>query len=201
MRSTHLYLIIALLLLQGCASRPSNPHNLCEIFRENRGWYNDAKDAEDKWGAPLQIPMAFMYQESSFDGNAKPPMRWFLFIPIGRGSSAYGYAQAQTPAWKQYKKETGHWGADRDDFGDATNFIQWYMNKSRKVNGVSKWDPYRQYLNYHEGWTGYAQGSYKNKPWLVQVAKKVDKRAKDYGAQYRSCEKELDRNWLMRMLF
>lgn len=26
----------------------------------------------------------------------------------------------------------------------------WYIQKSQRVNGVSKWDAYGQYLNYHE---------------------------------------------------
>ena len=63
--------------------------------------------------------MAMMYQESSFRHDARPPMDYFLFIPLGRRSSAYGYAQVKDETWDDYKRETGHSWADRDDFGDA----------------------------------------------------------------------------------
>ncbi|MBV1928274.1 MAG: hypothetical protein KUG81_02025, partial [Gammaproteobacteria bacterium] len=79
--------------------------------------------------------------------------------------------------------------------------IFWYMNKTNKKNKVSKWDAYHQYLNYHEGHGGYARGSYKNKAWLKGVAKKVEQRSKNYGAQYGQCKERLDQGWLKRLLF
>ena len=42
------------------------------------------------------------------------------------------------------------------------------MNESRDRNGVSLHDARAQYLNYHEGHTGYARGNYRNKPWLTR---------------------------------
>ena len=48
----------------------------------------------------MHVPLAMMYQESSFKHDAAPPMEYFLgFIPIGRASDAYGYAQAKTMTW------------------------------------------------------------------------------------------------------
>lgn len=67
----------------------------------------------------------------------------------------------------------------------------WYIQKSQRVNGVSKWDAYGQYLNYHEGWGGYRNRSYDAKPWLKNVSQKVQSRASLFGAQYRSCQQEL----------
>lgn len=66
----------------------------------------------------------------------------------------------------------------------------WYIQKSQRVNGVSKWDAYGQYLNYHEGWGGYRNRSYDAKPWLKNVSQKVQSRASLFGAQYRSCQQE-----------
>ncbi len=129
-------------------------------------------------------------------------MRWFLgFIPYGRGSSAYGYAQAQDAAWSDYRREAGSVFSDRKDFDDAIDFIFWYMHKTQQRNGISKWDARNQYLNYHEGHGGYARGTYKNKAWLNRVAAKVDSRSKIYAAQYGQCKQQLDRNWLMRVIF
>jgi len=183
-----------LVLVAGCSTsttRPSRPENLCAIFEEKPDWYEVAQEANGKWGTPLHVTMAMMYQESSFRHDARPPMDYFLFIPLGRRSSAYGYAQAKDETWDDYKRETGHNWADRDDFADAIDFMGWYTWKAQKVNGVSKWDAYNQYLNYHEGWGGYRQGTQNGKPWLLQVARKVEDRAKRYAGQYRTCRDDL----------
>ncbi|MBH3956766.1 hypothetical protein I5R29_29880, partial [Pseudomonas aeruginosa] len=90
-----------LLALAGCATKPpANPDNLCEIFREKPKWHEAALKMQQRWGAPVQVPMAMMYQESSFKHDALPPRYYFLgFIPWGRVSSAYGYAQAKDETW------------------------------------------------------------------------------------------------------
>ncbi|PTB82792.1 hypothetical protein C9986_02225, partial [Pseudidiomarina aestuarii] len=108
-------------ILAGCATAPpEQPDNLCEIFREKRDWYDAAADMRDKWGVPIHIPMAIMYQESSFKHNAVPPRDYLLWIiPWGRVSSAYGYSQAKTPTWEDYQRETDNGWASRDDFDDA----------------------------------------------------------------------------------
>ena len=196
-------LIALAVLLSGCAtSPPKNPENLCSIFEEKRDWYEAAIEARDKWGAPVHVPMAMMYQESSFKYNAAPPMQYFLWIiPIGRASDAYGYAQVKTATWDEYVDATGNWFADREDFDDAIDFMGWFIFKTQKINGVSKWDAYNQYLNYHEGWGGFKNKSYKKKPWLVKVSRKVDSRARRYSSQLKSCEEELNHGWLWRLFF
>tara|TARA_Y100000034_G_C6874773_1_gene399873 strand:- start:1156 stop:1773 length:618 start_codon:yes stop_codon:yes gene_type:complete len=188
-------------VLSGCATAPpKQPDNICKIFEEKEDWYYDARDAQDKWGSPKHVLMAMMYQESSFKHDAAPPMEYFLgFIPIGRASSAYGYSQAKTPTWQDYIRETGNSGADRDDFEDAIDFMAWFVNKTHKVNGISKWDAYAQYLNYHEGWGGYKRGTYRKKKWLMAVANKVKHRAGRYGAQLKKCEADLDKSWFERL--
>jgi hypothetical protein len=202
----YLQSLVALLLvatLTACSSAPpQNTSDLCEIFRENRSWYKDAAAASEKWGMPIALPMSIMYQESSFKHNARPPMRWFIgFIPYGRGSSAYGYSQAKTVTWDEYVKEADRFWASRTDFADAIDFMGWYIDKTHRLNNVSKWDGYQQYLNYHEGWGGYRRSSYKNKAWLRTIARRVDDRAKIYSSQLKRCEKELQRGWLWRLLF
>jgi len=192
-RIVRLARLMPLLLAAGCATvPPSNLDNICEIFRERPAWHDDALDMQRKWGVPPQVAMAIIYQESSFREDALPPRRYLLgFIPWGRVSSAYGYAQAKDETWADYQREAGSWFSDRDDFGDALDFMGWYMNKSQRLNGVSKWDAYGQYLNYHEGWTGYRNRSYERKAWLKRVAAKVQARAERFGAQYRSCRDDL----------
>ncbi len=193
----------SLLWLSGCSSKPpQEPENLCRIFEEKRDWYKSAKRMNEKWGTPVHVPMAMMYQESSFKHNARPPMQyWFGFIPVGRASSAYGYSQAKTLTWDDYVRETGNSWSSRSNFDDAMDFMGWFTYKTHKINGVSKWDARNQYLNYHEGWGGYKRGSYRNKQWLVKVAGIVDQRAKRYAAQYNKCKDDLDSSWLWRLFF
>jgi len=202
-KNNSLILLSLLVLLGGCATPPpQNKSNICEIFGENRAWYKATANASEKWGMPIAVPISFMYQESGFKHNAKPPMRYFLgFIPYGRGSSAYGYSQAKTPTWDDYVKDTGRFFASRSNFADAVDFIGWYIDKTHQVNKVAKDDAYRLYLNYHEGWGGYRRGTYRSKSWLQNTARRVDDRAKTYQQQLQGCEKDLKRGWLSRLLF
>ena len=186
------------LFLGACTTTPpKNAANLCDIFEEKDDWYDAAADMRDKWGVPIHVPMAMMYQESSFKSDALPPRDYVFFglIPWGRISSAYGYSQAKTPTWSDYIRETGNSGADRDDFDDAIDFMGWFISKTYKINGVSKWDAYTQYLNYHEGWGGYRRKTYNKKAWLKRVAKKVNDRAYTYSKQLKTCEEDLKGGW------
>lgn len=185
------------ILAAGCASQPpSNQHNLCEVFGQHPEWYDYAKASEAAWGTPAHILMAFVRHESSYRSDAKPPFEWFLFIPLGRPSSAEGYAQIQDPAWEDYKRERGGWFRGRSDMEDALDFVGWYNHKSHERLGISKWDPKKLYLAYHEGHAGYRRGSYRNKPRLIQTANRVDHTAREYGAQLRRCEERFRcRRW------
>jgi len=191
-------LIVALLALTGCTtSQPRDVTNICSMFEEKGGWYDDAADSRDEWGSPIPVMMAIMHQESKFHAKAKPPRKKiFGFIPGPRPSDSYGYSQALGSTWKAYKKSAGRYGADRDDFGDAIDFIGWYNHQSYKRSGIAKTDTYRLYLAYHEGHGGYNRGSYRNKQWLIDVAKKVNRRANSYQSQLNGCEESLqDDGW------
>ncbi|EPJ45072.1 MAG: hypothetical protein OFPI_37780 [Osedax symbiont Rs2] len=186
--------LLCTLLLSACATyRPSSPANLCSIFRGNISWYEDAKLSNSSWGTPIPVMMAIMQQESNFVDDARPGYKYFLgIIPTGRISSAYGYSQALNAVWGEYKTATNNWGADRDDFDDAIDFIGWDTAGTQRMTGVSKWDAYGQYLAYHEGRGGYKRKSYNKKPWLLGVAKKVRTRAATYTTQLKSCKADLD---------
>ena len=190
-----LFLCVVLLALAGCASsRPKNIDNICEIFESKPQWYKAAKKSAKKWGGPIHLPMAIIYQESSFRAKARPEMKYILgVIPKGRASNAYGYSQALTGTWGEYEKDIGARYRERDNFANSYDFVQWYMNKTYQRNKVSKWDAYAQYLNYHEGHGGYARGTYKNKQWLIDVAKRVDARSKQFSTQLSQCAARLDK--------
>lgn len=187
------------LLLAGCASRPpTNIDNVCRIFDDKKGWYEDAKTAQKSWGTPIPVLMAIVHQESGFRARAKPPRKRILgFIPGPRPSDSYGYSQALQSTWQAYKRSAGRYGADRDDFGDAMDFVGWYNHQSYRRNGIARDDAYRLYLAYHEGQGGYERGSYRSKPWLQAVARKVSDRALRYKAQLAGCQERLEerRGW------
>lgn len=195
MHGRFLLVLLALALLAGCSTvPPKDPSNLCNIYRQYPDWYKDSLKMEKAWGMPPQVAMAIIKQESSFVHDALPPRYYFLWvIPWGRVSSAYGYAQAQDPVWSEYKNATGN-GGSRDNFDDAIMFVGWYAAGTQRQLGISKWDTYNQYLAYHEGRGGFSRQSYLQKPWLMQVARKVEQQAKDYGWQYRQCQDELEAN-------
>lgn len=197
-RSGRVIAVTLLLMMSGCAtSPPEQVDNVCDIFREKSGWYGDAKDARARWGVPISVSMAFMYQESRFVATAKPPRKKiFGVIPGPRPSDSYGYSQAKEGTWDWYQRSTGNYGADRDDFGDAIDFIGWYNNVSNKELGISKQDTFRLYLAYHEGHGGYRKQSYRSKEWLIDVARKVDRQAQRYNSQLQGCAEELEpRGW------
>lgn len=68
-----------MILLTGCMStpRPNNIENVCSIFKQYPEWYKDTKKSALKWGIPAPIQMSIIYQESSFDSEARPPERNF----------------------------------------------------------------------------------------------------------------------------
>ena len=194
------YLVVAGLWLgMGLAHKnkmPTNLDDICTIFDDRRDWYESAQASEQRWGTPKHVQMAIVKQESSFRFNARPPRTELLgFIPWKRPSDAYGYAQALDSTWLRYQNETGRHYADRDDFHDAIDFVGWYTNLSNESVGISKWDPYNQYLAYHEGQAGWRQGTYQQKNWLRKTAQRVDRRAKRWWSQLQACEEELNRPW------
>jgi hypothetical protein len=184
--------------LAGCATAPPEQvDNVCDIFREKTGWYEDAKQSRARWGVPVSISMAFMHQESRFVATAKPPRKklWGV-IPGPRPSDSYGYSQAKQSTWEWYQRSTGNYGADRDDFGDAVDFIGWYNDVTYRELGIDKQDAFKLYLAYHEGHGGYRRQTYRSKDWLVDVARKVDRKAKTYNSQLQDCSEELEpRGW------
>jgi hypothetical protein len=185
------------LLVTGCASSPPDQvHDACLILEDNRAWWRDLQRTEDRWGVSPGTQLAILKRESSFNARARPARTRLLgFIPGRRPSSAYGYAQALDGTWDWYRNDTGRRGADRDDFGDAVDFIGWYSDKSREQSGISLSDPYRLYLAYHEGHGGYNRGTYRSKSWLQRAAREVETDARRYDAQIDRCERRLNRGW------
>ncbi len=122
-------------------------------------------------------------------------------FPGRRPSSAFGYAQALDTTWDEYRRDSGNSGADRDDFGDAVDFVAWYCARSSRLAGISKADAYSLYLAYHEGPGGFRRGTYRNKAWLVNTARKVARRAGRYRRQLAGCESSLARGGFLGWLW
>jgi hypothetical protein len=188
-------LLVAAALVAGCGTTPpKSTENACSLFDEKDDWYAATRAAEKKWGTPIQVQLAIIRQESGFRHNAKPPRKTVLGAPTWwRVSDAYGYAQALDNTWNWYVEKTGNRFADRDDFEDAADFVAWYAHVSQRTLGISKWDAYNQYLAFHEGHGGFKRKTYTTKPWLVATARRVDRYAREYGAQLRGCRARLEK--------
>lgn len=188
-------LSLLLLLLSGCAtlapSPPEDQTNICEIFREQPRWYDYARDSREEWGTPIATQMAFIQQESSFRSHVRPPRERLLgLIPWRRPSSAYGYAQAQDPVWGEYREDAGSLMARRTHMKHATDFIGWYNRRTHERVGISLHNPQHLYLAYHEGQTGYRNGTYRGKPVVQRAARMVAERSSRYQSQLQGCESE-----------
>ena len=167
---------------------PGNLDNACSILSQRAGYLRAFRAAERKWGVPVHVQMATIYQESKFISDARTPLRYSLgVIPVGRQSSAFGYSQALDGTWKEYQKQHGGRRSKRDNIRDATDFMGWYMSETNRMLGISLWDARNQYLAYHDGRNGYRRGSYRAKPWLVRISGEIEARAAMYQQQLVNC--------------
>ena len=195
MNSKYLKFIPILFLgfvLQSCmVTPPQNPDNICLIFEEKKSWYKAAIRSEKRWKIPPYVLMSFVYQESSFQSDAKPDRTKLLWvIPWKRKSTAVGYSQALNMTWEDYKDETGNTRASRKNFKDSADFIGWYASKGY-YQGFERTDARSLYLAYHEGYGGFEKKTYRKKQWLIKVADRVQARSSKYQKQYWSCAKDL----------
>ena len=180
------------LLLVSCSTgyktAPANLDDACSIIAQRPEYMRAFRKAERKWGVPVHVQMATIYQESKFISNARTPHQFVLgVVPVGRQSSAYGYGQALDGTWDEYRRVTGNRGAKRDRIRDATDFMGWYMAETARSLGISMRDARNQYLAYHEGRGGFRRGTYNNKAWLLRVADDVGNRAVVYEVQLANC--------------
>jgi hypothetical protein len=172
----------------GNYSAPRQLDDACAIIRERPHYLRAMEQTERRWGIPVHVQMATIYQESKFIGNARTPYTYTLgVIPMGRQSTAYGYSQALNGTWEEYQQAEGGRRSKRDDIADATDFMGWYMDESSRNLGIAKTDAQSQYLAYHEGRTGFVNKSYLGKPWLVEVAARVGARSEMYAEQLAYC--------------
>ncbi|MDE9450274.1 transglycosylase SLT domain-containing protein [Aliiroseovarius sp. Z3] len=174
----------------GDSKAPRNLDNACSIIKQRPKIHKAMKRTERKWKVPVPVQMAMIYQESKFIRDARTPMKYALgVLPMGRQSSAYGYAQVLDATWKEYQRDEGGRSARRTDIKDATDFMGWYMNETRAKTGIPLTDARNQYLAYHEGRSGYLRGSHNSKSWLLRIASEVQARAILYQHQLASCRR------------
>lgn len=183
--------LIAATVVAGCATTsgpPKNIENACAIFESRPRWADAVAASERRWGAPAEVQLAIIWWESKFVDDARPPKNYVLgVVPWGRRSSAYGYSQALDGTWDWYRKDTGNHRADRDDFDAAADFVGWYISRTKQSNGVDMGDAFAQYLNYHEGHTGFRRGDWRQKGWLLEAAQQVAGMADRYRRQLAQC--------------
>ena len=185
--------MILVLFLAGCSGAapppPTDLDDACKIRAERPEWFDAMARVERKWQVPIPVQLAIIHQESRFRGDARTPLSFKLgVIPMGRYSSAYGYAQVIDSTWKWYQRDTGNPGARRDKFADAVDFMGWYMDQSKQKLGIPKTNARKQYLAYHDGHSGYRRGTHRHKGWLLRISRQVERRAHMYEKQLSQCK-------------
>ena len=133
--------LVLMALVAGCGSgnyaAPREIDNACSIVSQHPDYLRAFRATQRKWGVPVAVQMAIIYQESKFIGNARTPHQFVLgVIPVGRQSSAYGYSQALDGTWGEYQADQSLRRARRDDIADATDFMGWYMADTLGETGV-----------------------------------------------------------------
>jgi hypothetical protein len=178
--------VLGALLIVGCTrGKPSDIDDARVIFRERPAWRQATRAAAKRWGPRESTILAIIRHESSFRPRARPRRRLFAWPPLSRPSSAAGYAQALDATWREYCEATGRRQADRDNFADAADFVGWYLRRSQRLLDLPLSNVKHHYLAYHVGWTGYRQRRYRGKPRMLDTAKLVAERAREYHRQMR----------------
>ena len=71
--------LILLLLVSACGSgsyeAPKNLDNACSIIKQRPHYLDAMRRTEQRWGVPVAVQMATIYQESKFIGNARTPRK------------------------------------------------------------------------------------------------------------------------------
>ncbi len=169
--------------------------DVCALMDARPGWWRAVRSSEARWGAPAHVQLAIIQRESAFRRFARPPRRQRFGLPVGqRLSSAYGYPQALDGTWDHYKRAAGRPWAMRARFSDTTDFVAWYLTRTETVADVPLDDAETHYLAYHEGPRAFLRESHLAKPWLLDVAAGVGKRAGAYERQIDTCGARLDRD-------
>jgi len=190
--------VLVVWVVLASSAPPSNPDDLCAVFREKPRWHRAATASAARWGVDEAALLAIVFQESSFRGDARPPRRlWLGVLPGFRPSTAYGFGQVLDATWQDYVVRVAEPGARRNRMTDVLDFIGWYATVIEQRTGVPRSSVRDVYLAYHQGPAGYARGDHLEKRWLLAAASRVEARARRYDAQYAGCRAELDgRGWL-----
>ena len=200
LRALALLVLLGTTLTACLSTAPRQAANVCSIFEDQRAWFRAAEQSQRRWDIPVGVSMAFIYQESGFRSRARPARSRILgVIPGPRPSDAFGYAQALDSTWDDYRQSTGNRLARRSNFAHAVDFVGWYNANSVRRNAIARDDARNLYLAYHEGNTGFARGSYADKPWLLEIADTVQRDAQRYQAQYEQCAPALRQSWWQRI--
>lgn len=194
-------IFVVIWMLHPAPPLPAHRGDLCRLFHQNRQWYWAAEAARKRWGVPVSTQMAIILEESHFRGAARPA-RYKLFglIPLGRPTSAEGYAQAINETWHEYLRATHQRSADRYDFSKATDFVGWYVHRIHLGLAIPFDDVFHLYLAYHEGFGNYKHRSYLQQPHLLAIASKVNDQAARYHAQLVRCHKQLPKKHFWNVL-
>ena len=109
-----LFFITFVFFIASCSSWstvPTDQKNACNIIKDKRSWYRALQRTEKKWNVSKGTQLSFILTESNFRPRAKTQRKYiFGFIPSGRLSSAFGYAQVIDLVFKHNQLRLRHRG-------------------------------------------------------------------------------------------
>jgi hypothetical protein len=173
--------ITLLLVLALSACRPRevaapplpSPDATCALIAQHSGWAHALAAAEQRWGTPPFLLLAFIRQESNFRRDARSP----------KTRGPYGYPQAVARTWETYRQAVQRPRADRNDFAAAVDFVGWYAHDTRTRTGA-------EYLNVSAHYLAYSRGSAGTGPPSTAArrnAAKVAAFARAYAIDLEAC--------------
>ncbi len=182
--------LLFVVLLVGCSKSVDlegvNLQNGCQIIQKVPQWDKYLKQTQKKWGVPPGLVLAIIYQESTFNPDAK-----------NSSSSAYGYAQVINGTWTEYKRSVDK-DASRSDFDDSADFIGWYLSNIKNKDKLAWSNSANLYMAYMLGEAGYKSfitgngTAQQKKSWVAKykIAQKVASNARNYNKQLINCKVE-----------
>lgn len=176
-------LVLSVVMCLGCAQRVADPDNICEIFRQHPEWCKILDRVRKKFGVPVAVEMAILYQESNFTN----------YSAIESKKLSLGDEERTATFWQRYFGKF-YYSQNKMNFRLAANFMGWYLARLHKKLDIPFNEADTLYLVYGEGTLNYRLADYQFKQELVRTALMVAWRAREYQAQLPHCRAMLSKS-------
>ena len=188
--------LVAVLLLAlaaaGCTpSVPDRQQDLCAVFHQHPDWFDYAREAEDTWDVPIHILMAFVHHESRLSERcAAAPQVRSLGHPMGPRLVRQGVRPGAGPGLGGLHERARFLLAQPLGHGRRPRLHRLVQPRDVARAGDRQDRRAQPLSRLSRGPHGYRRGSYKAKPALQRIARRVAETASSYEAQLERCESD-----------